>query len=135
RVAKLLLHLFAQMPAVAHAVGHPGQIDLAEQVEVGPARPRRLLDPRRTGAKVVSAVDHGAEQIGVLHDDPTRPRDVFILEGDLAAGDRAVVGVFDRRALSFGEAAHEFRYALGAVARGQLHGERRLAGRLRAGEN
>src|SRR6185437_11022149 len=101
----------------------------------GPARPRRLLDPRRTGAKVVSAVDHGAEQIGVLHDDPTRPRDVFILEGDLAAGDRAVVGVFDRRALSFGEAAHEFRYALGAVARGQLHGERRLAGRLRAGEN
>jgi hypothetical protein len=123
------------MSAITHSVGDPIGVDLAEEIKVGTSRRGGRFDPRGTPAKVVIAIDDGAQQVGILYHDPPSARDVRVLERHLPARDRAMIAEFDDSAPLFGVRAHEFGNELGAIMGRQLCRERRLPGRLGAGEN
>ena len=52
-----------------HPVGHPRHVGGEQEIEVPDALDGRRHHPRRAPAVVVAAVNNGAEQVGVAHDD------------------------------------------------------------------
>jgi hypothetical protein len=83
----------------------------------------------------VIAINDGAEQIRVLHDEAGGKGNVFVLERHLSASDRAVIAEFYDSATLRRVRTHEFGDELSAVVSRELAGERRLAGRLGAGQD
>jgi hypothetical protein len=116
--------------AIAHAVGDPGKVNLAEQVEVRTPRRGLVDDPIGRAAEIVPAIDHRAEEIRILDDDRPAERDLRVLDRHLSARDRTMIGVVDRAAFRLGELAHELRHESRVVAARELGGESRLAGRF-----
>ena len=51
---------------VAHTVGNPRTVRFAQQIQIRPSARRRFLDPCRTTAEIVTAIDDRAQQVGVL---------------------------------------------------------------------
>src|SRR5262249_34492513 len=77
------VQLLAPVAAVALGVGHPRRVRVEEQVEIRGGARDRALDPLRTVAVVVAAVDHRAEQGGVEDEQAARPREGLVPGADL----------------------------------------------------
>src|SRR5215204_1483288 len=125
------MELAARVRTIAMRARHPRHVDVAQQVEIAPTLARRLLDPRRTVAVVVSRVHDGAHEIRVQHHESGRAANGAIVHLDLAAGDRLDVARIQGRArvggLPVGVEARELRYAFPAEVRREISGGRRLA--------
>jgi len=131
------VELSARVRTIAMRARHPRHVDVAQQVEIAPTLARRLLDPRRTVAVVVSSVHDGAHEVRVQHHESGRAANEAIVHLDLAAGDRLDVARIQGRAriggLPVGVEARELGYACPAELPREISGERRLPRGLGSG--
>jgi hypothetical protein len=129
------VHLLPSITTKTETIGDPGDVVVADEIERRPTVGRGTDDPIGATAKKMAAVHGGAEEIGVMEEEPGCVSRAFILQGHLPAGDRPVIGELEAAAHRLGEVADEFRHELGRVVLGQLFRERSLAGALRSGDN
>src|SRR5687767_13500479 len=117
---------------VAHAVRDPGDIDVTQEVEVGEALTRRLLDPHGANPIVMLGVHDGADEIGVEDREPARATQHIFFGAKLTARDRLHVGRIEWRSLVDGVFPRELGNPRRREALRELARQPRLARRFGA---
>jgi len=107
---------------------------VAEEVEVAATAARGRLDPGGARPVVVPRVDDRREEVGVQDEQLPGADEARVLRAELTAGDRLHVGGVERCLPRLRVRAGELGTSRTRTA-GQVGGERRLPGALRAGDD